>query len=220
MNNETTDIWARRIGKRAMRVTRSPGDELRPDVSGDWIAYWDPPDGKGLYRVRVENIRTGETTSYSAGSTAFLSPPSVSNKYVYWYQDKNFVDPQDPRGSIMKARLGSAVAKTLVPEFSGQAPYWGDVASLPVVSGNDRFVAYSDEFGYLARIGNPGSFPASETGRDVWVLSARAGDPKLVTCNRGDQAYPAIGVNKRVVWMDSALGRTDLVTRASPPGSC
>jgi Thermolysin metallopeptidase, catalytic domain/Thermolysin metallopeptidase, alpha-helical domain len=114
-NHESTDIWARRIGKRAMRVTRSPGDELRPDVSGDWIAYWDPPEGKGLYRVRVENVKTGKTTSYSAGDTAFLSPPSVSNKYVYWYQDQNFIDSQDPRGSIMKARLGSEVAKTLFP---------------------------------------------------------------------------------------------------------
>jgi hypothetical protein len=91
---------------------------------------------------------------------------------------------------------------------------------LPVVSGNDKFVAYSDEFGYLARIGDPGGFPAFETGRDVWIISANGGEPKRVTCNRGDQAYPAIGNGRRVVWMDSALGRTDLVTRESPPKSC
>jgi hypothetical protein len=141
-----------------------------------------------------------------------MSPPSVSNRHVYWYQDQNFIDAGDTRGSIIRARLGSKHVQTLIPEFSGRAPYWGDVASLPVVSGNDRFVAYSDEFGYLARINDPGGFPASQTGRDVWIVSARGGDPELVTCN--------IGINKRVVWMDSALGRTDLVTRSAPPGTC
>lgn len=88
------------------------------------------------------------------------------------------------------------------------------------MSGNDSFVAYSDEYGYLARIADPGGFPASETGRDVWLISSSGGDPKRVTCNRGDQAYPAIGKGRRVVWMDSALGRTDLVTRPSPPNAC
>jgi hypothetical protein len=91
---------------------------------------------------------------------------------------------------------------------------------LPLVSGNDRFVAYSDEFGYPARIGDPGGFPASETGPDVWIVSSGGDGPERITCNRGEQAYPAIGFGRRVVWMDSALGRTDLVTRKGPPKSC
>jgi hypothetical protein len=148
-----------------------------------------------------------------------LSPPSLSNKFVYWYEDKTFQDPSDSRGSIVRARLGDRNIDTLIPAFSDRAPSWGNVASLPVVSGNDRFVAYSDESGFLARISDPGGFPAWETGRDVWVIPSNGGDMKRVTCNRGD-GLPAIGNGMRVVWMDTALGRTDLVTGKAPPDSC
>jgi beta propeller repeat protein len=215
-----TDIWARELGTPAVRITSDNGDELRPDVSGDWIGYWDPPEGNGAFKIGIVNMRTGKSIKFSSGKEGFLGPPSLSGKYVYWYEDKGFDFQDDGKGSIVRARLGEKEVTTLVRETSGLAPYWGGVTSLPVVSGNDHWVAYSDEYGYLARIRNPSSFPASLTGRDVWIVDVKGGKPKRVTCNRGDQAYPAIGNGQSLVWMDTALGRTDLVSRSSPVGTC
>ena len=42
------------------------------------------------------------------------------------------------------------------------------------------------------------------------------GRPVPVTSNRADQAFPLIGSGRRVIWLDSTTGLTDLVTRVVP----
>jgi hypothetical protein len=44
-------------------------------------------------------------------------------------------------------------------------------------------------------------------------VRASGGRARRVTGNRGDQAYPAMATGRRVVWLDSSQGHTDLVTR-------
>ncbi|MFF1261009.1 hypothetical protein ACFVZT_29805 [Streptomyces sp. NPDC058321] len=46
------------------------------------------------------------------------------------------------------------------------------------------------------------------------------GGAQRVSCNRGDQVYPAADEGQRVLWLDGTTGYTDLVKRDRPAGSC
>jgi hypothetical protein len=87
------------------------------------------------------------------------------------------------------------------------------------VSANNNWVVYHEEFGYATAEVDP-QFPAAQIGRDVYMVSAKGGKPLIVSCNKGDQAYPSIGSGQRVVFMDSSRLSTDLVTKASPAETC
>jgi beta propeller repeat protein len=212
-----TNIWARRPGSAPVKVTSARGEEYEPDVSGSWIAWWDVADTQRQpFRIGLESLKTGKTVTIGAGRNAFIGPPSLSGKYVYWYQDKDFFTPSPTEGgSIMRAKRNGSDKKVLVPEGTSRAPVWVGLTPPPVVSGNNNYVAYHDEFGYIANQVLP-SFPAAQTGRDAWIVPSGGGRPALVSCNDGDQAYPSIGRGTRTVFLDSSRGRTDLVTRASP----
>jgi hypothetical protein len=212
-----TNIWARRLGDPPVKVTNRRGEEYEPDVSGNWIAWWDIADtGAQSFTIGLRNLKTGKDATIEAGKKAFIGPPSLSGKYVYWYQDKDlFTAAPTPGGSIMRAKRNGSHKKVLVDEGSALAPIWVGVTPPPVVSGNNDYVAYNDEFRYVAHQVDP-AFPAAETGRDIWVVPSSGGTPTLMTCNKGDQGYPSIGVGTRTVWLDGSQGRTDLVTRESP----
>jgi Zn-dependent metalloprotease len=216
----STNIWARRLGDAPVRITKKPGEEYEPDVSGRWVAWWDIADGPSQpFAIGLKNMKSGRNSTITAGKNAFIGPPSLSGKYVYWYQDKDFFTASPtPGGSIMRAKRKGNHAKVLVREGSELAPVWAGITPPPVVSGNNKYVAYNDEFGYVGRQIDP-AFPAADTGRDVWIVPSRGGSPELMTCNKGDQGYPSIGIGTRTVWLDSSQGRTDLVTRESP-ASC
>ncbi|MDQ3981168.1 MAG: hypothetical protein M3271_00635, partial [Actinomycetota bacterium] len=130
-----------------------------------------------------------------------------------WYEDRD----GDGDGAIVKARLGSTKRKVLVDEGDPGAPTWefGAYAlSPPVPSGNREHVAYNDELGYVRFFTQQDpDFPASEVGRDVWIVRAAGGRAQRVSTNRGDQAYPLMATGRRVLWLDSSQGHTDLVTR-------
>jgi hypothetical protein len=110
--------------------------------------------------------------------------------------------------------------RVVVRPSSDHAPVW--ILALtypPIVSANDRYLVYSSELEYareFGAIGRPGSVPNDEVGRDVFLVPLGGGEPTAVTSNRGDQAFPLIGAGRRVIWLDSLTGLTDVVTRDVP----
>ncbi|HEX2056766.1 MAG TPA: M4 family metallopeptidase [Actinomycetota bacterium] len=212
----STDIWFKRGSRRPRVLHRAAGEQWQPQVAGDWVVWWDVGDGSLLEpaSIGMKNVRTGRRVTIEPLSRrSFVGPPTVGPGFVTWYEDRD----GDGVGAIYKARLGRTKRTVLVGDRSDAAPTWefGAYAlNPPIPSANRRWVAYNDELGYVRFFAqqDPG-FPASEVGRDIWIVSARGGRPRRITTNRGDQAYPLLARGRRVVWLDSAQGHTDLVTR-------
>jgi Zn-dependent metalloprotease len=204
-----TDIWARRIGKLPKRMTNSRAHELYPQVSGRMIAWWDDRAD----RIGIKDFKTGaKTTIKHSNPNAYLGPPALNDTHVFWFQDAN----NDGTGAIMRAKHNGKGKKALVKESSEIAPvYKGMTLEPPRISANDSYLVYVDEYGFT----DP-DYDLEHVGRDVWHLPVTGGNPRLVTCNRGDQGYASIGNRQRAVWLDGSLGRTDLMTKARPPPAC
>ena len=201
-----TNIWVRRLGKTPKRLTTGGGEQWMPDVSGNWVAWWHIGSGSRAEQIGLKNIKTGRSVQIkSANPSARLGPPALGPDHMVWYQDND----GDGRGAIMKMRLGSNARKTIVA-VGPNSPRWEGFAGLPLVDANGTYAVYTDERGYL------NSGPASEVGRDVWIVPLAGGTPVKVTDNRGDQAWPQLGTGRRALWLDSARARTDLVTRIVP----
>jgi bacillolysin len=204
-----TDVWARRIGGLPKRITRNGRDELYPQVSGTKIAWWD----SRADRFGIKDFKTGKKTIIRhSNPNAFLGPPALNDTHVFWFQD---VD-NDGFGAIMRAKLNGKAKKTLVRASDADvAPFYkGLTPEPPRISANGNYLVYAEEFGY-DRAADP-----ENVGRDVWHLPVSGGTPRVVTCNRGDQAYASIGNGRRAVWLDGSLGRTDVMTRAEPRTTC
>jgi hypothetical protein len=89
----------------------------------------------------------------------------------------------------------------------------------PIVSANGSYFVYSSELDYareFGAFGRPGGVPNEEVGRDIFIVPIGGGPTARVTSNRADQAFPLIGAGRRVLWLDSSDGGTDLVTRVVP----
>nr|MBA2599289.1 hypothetical protein [Actinomycetota bacterium] len=202
-----TNVWARRLGRTPKRLTTGGGEQWLPDVSGNWVAWWDIGSGRRAEQIGLMNVKTGRKMQIKASSfQARLGPPALGPNHVVWYQDNN----GDGRGAIMKMRLGSSTENALVADGGPTSPRWEGVAGLPLVDANATYAVYTDERGYVTDV------PTSEVGRDVWMVPLARGTPIKVTDNRGDQAWPQLGTGRRAIWLDSAMARTDLVTRIVP----
>lgn len=212
----STDIWFKRGKRRARVLHRAAGEQWQPQVSGNWVVWWDVGNG-GLAEpasIGMKNVRTGRRlTIRPRSSRAFVGPPAVGPGFVTWYEDRD----GDGVGAIMRARLGRTKRKVVVGDRAAGAPTWefGAYAlSPPIPSANREWLAYNDELGYVRYFAQQDpDFPASEVGRDVWIVRAAGGRPRRITSNRGDQAYPLMARGRRVLWLDSSQGHTDLVTR-------
>jgi len=203
-----TNIWARRLGRTPKRLTTGGGEQWLPDVSGNWVAWWDGGNRRLGQRIGLMNFKTGQKLSVGRPG-AFLGPPALAPDHMLWYQDNN----GNGRGAIMKMRLGSKKKRVLVPDdgpAGSSSPRWNGVAGLPLVDANATYAVYTDERGYVNNVS------AAEVGRDVWMVPLAGGVPVKVTANRGDQAWPQLGKGRRAIWLDSAMARTDLVTRIVP----
>ena len=208
-SDSATDIWARRIGGLPKRITSGGGDELFPQVAGTKVAWWD----NRADRIGIKDFKSGARTIIKhSNPAAFLGPPALNDTHVFWFQD---VD-NDGFGSIMRAKRNGKDRKALVRESNEDiAPYYAGITlEPPRISANGKFLVYVEEYGY-DRASNPG-----HVGRDVWHIPVTGGVPRVVTCNRGDQAFASIGEGRRAVWLDASLGRTDLMTRAEPRSAC
>jgi len=207
-----TDIYARYGGGRIRRLTQTSGEEINPQVAGDTVAWWDLRSR--VPRIGIRNLKTGTKATIKLTSPprkAMIGPPAVTGRYVFWFQDGD----GDGRGAIMRANHKGKKKRTVVAARSALAPVWTNrVAEVPRPSANNSWVAYTTEARFV------GDVPSDQVGRDIFLVPAGGGTPKPVTCNRGDQAYPATGFGQRTLWLDASRGQTDLVTRSSPPSAC
>ncbi|MGH2734295.1 MAG: M4 family metallopeptidase [Actinomycetota bacterium] len=209
-----TDIYTRRVGGRTKRVSRALDEQWLPDVSGRWISFWDVGDGvRDRTKVMAKNVRSGRRIVVEAPTkSATIGPPTLGSRHMYWWQD----DDGDGTGEIMRVRLARGTRpRTVVAEDSPFAPVWQGVTGAlvpPVPSANADFVAYSDESDYVTRFVDELPITNENVGRNVYVVPVAGGTPRLVTENRGDQAYPAIADGDQVLWLDGSMARTDLMT--------
>lgn len=206
-----TNVWARKVGRgKSRKMTGAAGEQWLPQVSGDWIAWWDVGDFSSQPVIRLRNFATGKRVTITGSNPdAFVGPPGVGPDHVYWFEDTNL----DGDGRIRRAKLNGKRKKTVVAEGQGYSPVWIGDTNLLIPSANSKWVTYNDELFYLV---DPSLADPEQIGRDVWIARASGGPAKLVTANRGDQAYPAMAGGRRVVWFDTAKAQTDLVTQKSP----
>jgi hypothetical protein len=211
-----TDIMARYIGKTKIYNVFSDrwGEQIMPQVQGPWVTWWDLGAGTSRPRVGVKNILTGKKIIFRPPSRkAFLGPPSIGGNFVYWYQDDNFFAAgRDYKGTIMKARLGRSTRKALFSPTNSDAPMWAGWTAPPAPSANAGFVTWADEKCF--EMPTLAACQGNSFGRNVWFVSNRGGTPRRKTTHRGDQAYPAMGPRRRVLWIDGYGGRTQLRTKA------
>ncbi len=212
----STDIWVKRGSARPRVLHRARGEQWQPQVAGSWVVWWDVGNGSLATpaSIGMKNVRTGRFVEIRPPSRrSFVGPPAVGPGFVTWYEDGD----GDGVGTIVKARLGRTKRTVLVRESAAGAPTWefGAYAlNPPIPSANRDYVAYNDELGYVRYFAQQDpDFPASEVGRDVWIVDADGGRARRITTNRGDQAYPLMARGRRVLWLDSSGGHTDLVTR-------
>ncbi|HVF52048.1 MAG TPA: M4 family metallopeptidase, partial [Actinomycetota bacterium] len=206
------DIWMKRGTNKPVRVAGGRAPQLAPQVSGDWVAWWVPGIPNQLApSIGVKNVRTGAKFSIkTTNPNTFIGAPVLGPDYLTWYEDPDF----DGLGSIRTTKFTGRRVKDLVPETSAQAPVWTSFLTGaftgPALAANATTIAYTDEFYYAMRDVNE-PVEAAQVGRDVWVVPFAGGTPTLVTTDRGDQAYPALGSGSTVIWLDASSGRTDLV---------
>ncbi len=211
VKRNSSDIHARYLGKRRRVVTDTRGYQLLPDVNGKWVSWLDIQKAKiGLF-----NMRTGKRKYVAPRDLfAFQGPPTLTDRYLFWFE----VDPLDTHGYIMRMDLRTGRKKVLVRNTDEDAPVWAlSVTFPPFVSANDRYYTYSSELDYLLEFDQrPGGPTKEQVGRDIFIGSIAGGDTQNVTANRADQAYPLMADGRRVIWLDSSSGVTDLVTREVP----
>jgi Zn-dependent metalloprotease len=216
LGRSQTDIYARYGTRRIRKLTRTAGNEFDPQVAGDTVAWWDRR--RRVPRIQIKNLRTGRKATIKLSrppSSAEIGPPALTSRYAFWFQDRN----GDGRGAIKRSNHRGNKKKTLVSESSPFAPVWTSfVGGVPRPSANNSWVAYTTAAGYQAWFdGEP--IASDGVGRDIFLVPTGGGTPKPVTCNRGDQAYPAVGRGQRAVWLDASRGQTDMVTWLSQPNA-
>jgi bacillolysin len=155
-------------------------------------------------------MATGETLVIKSKND-FIGPPAVGKDHVFWFQDPDIkLDV-----SLFKARLGTDKTTPIVKQSNKHAPVWLGLSENSLITANGNYVVYVDEAGYQSFL-NGATVAADQIGRDLWIVSVSGGKPVRVTSNRGDQAFPALGHDRRVVWFDGTHGHTDLMTREVP----
>ncbi|MGH2755173.1 MAG: M4 family metallopeptidase [Actinomycetota bacterium] len=206
-----TDIYTRVLGKRVKKVTKAPGEQKAPSVSGSWVVWTDVGDGTDV-SIRMKNMKNGRTVRVPYDSGASVGAVATNSTHAYWYADED----HDGVGGIYGVRLGKRKVKTIVPDDVDWSPAWTDpLGAPPPPSANDEYVAYTDAATYVNAVaGEP--ILGSEVGRDIWIVSTGGGPATKVTDNVGDQAYPGLGEGRRVAWLDTVLRKTDLMSRLVP----
>lgn len=208
----SSDIYARRLRHPAFLVAGGAGDQTDPQVSGNWIAWWNLPDQDLTHSsIGLFNTKTGKRYSIEpADADTALGPPFLGPGYVAWFQAGNFSPTEPARGSIMTARLGSTKMTTVVPVTDQNAPVWSVFTGPPTVSGDSTYLVYEDQRG----IGL--DHPTGPIGRRLYYVPVTGGTSQLVTNDVGDQAYASVGDRHTVVWVDGSHVTADIVAKRLP----
>ncbi|MEU6664211.1 M4 family metallopeptidase [Streptomyces sp. NPDC046821] len=180
-----------------------------PSVRDGVIAYgkmWPETDG---YKLGVEtlDLATGKRALMPGdpAKTVNIGQTAVTNKGVFWMRDTN----PDDQGlvSVERAAVDGTSPVTISPE-SGAGALYG------------QLLTASDDAVTVSAVPPMTAWDNAMMPKLYQLAPDGKGGPQRVSCNRGDQIFPAADTGKRVLWLDGTTGWTSLVKRDRPAGKC
>ncbi|MCX5205572.1 M4 family metallopeptidase [Streptomyces sp. NBC_00237] len=175
-----------------------------------WTESWTARSGE-VDAPTVYSIATGKVTAQyvagdpNGGSGSTTYSLLLVGKRLLWVQA-----PDDPKkgSSIRSGALNGSGATDVLPADSPFA------TAITGIAASDQAITF-DTDAY-----EPAGGWSHATLPKFWQLPITGGTPQRLSCNRGSQQLAAADQGTRVLWLDSTAGRTDLVVRNRPAGSC
>ncbi|MFJ9950252.1 M4 family metallopeptidase [Kitasatospora sp. NPDC091207] len=181
------------------------GVTLKDGVLG-WSEHWTGDQGE-VDAPTVYSIALGKVTAQypTAAPKAWTNSTQLAGGRLLWVETSG---DGTKRRSVRSGALDGSGVTELVSGDSPNAPSNGTLTA------SDRAVTYqvgSDEA--------DGGWK-NATLPKLWQVPLVGGTPERLSCNRGGQYLPAAERGTRVVWVDATAGRSDLVVRDRPAGTC
>ncbi|RSO43552.1 peptidase M4 family protein [Streptomyces sp. WAC 06725] len=177
-----------------------------PSISHGRIAY-STVRGIGnsrTYGVETFDLKTGQRTQMGQlGTPADISATAITGQHVFWLVPAG---GESDRAALRRANLDGTGVTDLSPAEGPDA-----------LNGYD--IVATDEAVTVATW-SPTVVYTNESLFKLWQFSADGKQRGRVSCNRGQQGWPAMPGGRQVVWVDGTTGYTDLVTRTRPAGRC
>ncbi|MET7516353.1 hypothetical protein ABZS88_23280 [Streptomyces sp. NPDC005480] len=173
------------------------------------IAYaklWPESDGYKL-GVEVYDTATGKTQLMPIDKTAVVGvgQTAITDDGVFWVEDDDATDTG--QAAVMRAGTDGTDRTTIVPESGVGALY-----AYQLTASDDAVTVLTLP---------PATSWANETLPKLYQVAPDGkGGAQRISCNRGDQVYPAADTGTRVLWLDGTTGYTNLVKRDRPAGGC
>ncbi|MER5945799.1 M4 family metallopeptidase [Streptomyces sp. NPDC001904] len=173
------------------------------------IAYaklWGESDGYKL-GVEVYDTATGKTQLMPVDKNAVIGigQTAFTDDGVFWVEDGDGTD--SGQAAVMRADTDGTHRTTIVPEAGAGALYAYQLTA-------------SDDAVTVLTLPPATSWDNATLPKLYQVAPDGKGGAQRVSCNRGDQVYPAADEGQRVLWLDGTTGYTNLVKRDRPAGSC
>ncbi|MEU0600584.1 M4 family metallopeptidase [Streptomyces sp. NPDC006393] len=173
------------------------------------IAYaklWAESDGYKL-GVEVYDTATGKTQlmPVDKNTVAGIGQTAITDDGVFWVEDGDGTD--SGQAAVMRADVDGTNRTTVVPESGDKALY--------------AYQLTASDAAVTVLTLPPATSWANETLPKLYQVAPDGkGGAQRVSCNRGDQVYPAADTGERVLWLDGITGSTNLVKRDRPAGKC
>ncbi|MFD7662755.1 M4 family metallopeptidase [Streptomyces sp. NPDC059788] len=177
-----------------------------PSLANGRIAYGTirRDDTGRVFGVETLDLKTGKRTRMGQlGTPTRLGPTAITGKHVFWLVP---ADDDSGRTALRRADLDGTGVTDLSP---GEGP--------DALIGSDLVAT---DAAVTVAAATPDTVYRNETLSKLWQFPADGGQRGRVSCNRGEQAWPATPGGRQVVWVDGTTGYTDLVTRTRPAGRC
>lgn len=198
-----TDVWVRQGQAAPVNLTPEEGTAAIKVRVRDGVVTW--TDGT---RVHVETLVDGSEQVqripgwvFNSASDLQLSDDGLFVRVSGFFGDSILFAPVDVLAGLRKLDLG------------------GSVYGVQFAVNDDHFA-----FGTTTIWGSIG-YPSNEESHklraaEVADVIAGTAEWERVACASGAQISPAFGDATRLVWLDTSMARTDLVTRDSWAGTC
>ncbi|MFD7785552.1 M4 family metallopeptidase [Streptomyces nojiriensis] len=178
-----------------------------PSISDNRIAYAKLYPQNGSYRLGVEvvDLATGQAVmTEQLDEPAGLGQTGINGKNVFWLTDTDESD-----GGLMSVISSGLDGRGTFIVSSEHKPGAFVASDLTVSQDALTLVAQTPDTRYR-----------NESLPKLWQLTTDGSRRERVSCNRGEQSYPAAGAGRQVAWLDATTGSTDLVVRERPAGTC
>ncbi|MFD5411879.1 M4 family metallopeptidase [Streptomyces nojiriensis] len=178
-----------------------------PSISDNRIAYAKLYPQNGSYRLGVEvvDLATGRAVmTEQLDEPAGLGQTGINGKNVFWLADTDESD-----GGLMSVISSGLDGRGTFIVSSEHKPGAFVASDLTVSQDALTLVAQTPDTRYR-----------NESLPKLWQLTTDGSRRERVSCNRGEQSYPAAGAGRQVAWLDATTGSTDLVVRERPAGTC